>query len=480
MSDTSEIKTHEIPDGIPTNEDFVIQARPVDPRSPFREWTTLQAIHVEVAEMNTTCNVFDRHPISIASLDINGAIEIKARYVAETVKSAAIRPRSLGIPTTIDKTNTITFILERPVNVMLEIINNKWKALHVLANEIDSEAPTGDTENVWYFGPGINNGLAYSKVVDGNLVVPSDTTVYLAGGVFLTAKLNFIDVSNAGVSGHGFIYQGPNGGAILMERTRNIKVHKVTSLGATGFSLTTGNAQGVHINGYRSFSSCGNGDGVDFFCSKDILVENCFLRNSDDTVAIYGHRWDYAGDTSNITIRNCTLLADIAHAINIGTHGNPAKPETMSNIKISNIDILDHFENQLWYQGCIGINAADENLIENVLIEDIRIEKISKGQLLNLRVIQNAMWTTAPGRGIRNNTFKNLDLSIEKSEIVNPSQLLGYNETRNIENITFENLKIGGQYIHDAMQKPRWYMTSDLAPIFINEHVIDVKLCLKK
>ncbi|KAM0130874.1 hypothetical protein ACHAP3_007101 [Botrytis cinerea] len=480
MSCTSEIKNYEIPDGIPTNEDFVIQARSVDPRSPFHEWTTLRAIHVEVAEVNTTCNTFDKHPISIVSLDFRGAIEIKARYVVETVAIASIRPRSLGIPTTIDEANTITFILDQPVDVMLEINNDKWKALHILTNEIDLEAPTCDMENVWYFGSGINNGLAYSKVVDGNLMVPSDTNVYLAGGAFLTAKLNFIDVSNAGVSGHGFIYQGPNGGAILMERTRNIKVNKVTSLAATGFSLTTGNAQGVHIDGYRSFSSYGNGDGVDFFCSKDILVENCFLRNSDDTIAIYGHRWDYAGDTSNITIRNCTLLPDIAHPINMGTHGNPAKPETMSNIKISNIDILDHYENQIWYQGCIGINAADENLIENVLIEDIRIEKISKGQLLNLRVMQNTMWTSAPGRGIRNVTFRNLELRTGKNEIVYPSQILGYNGTRNIENITFENLKIGGQYIHNAMQKPRWYMLSDFVPMFINEHVADVKFCLTK
>src|SRR3546814_5286006 len=42
------------------------------------------------------------------------------------------------------------------------------------------------------------------------------------------------------------------------------------------------------------------------------------------------------------SIRNCVLLPDIAHPINMGTHGNPDKPETTSNVHISNIDILDH------------------------------------------------------------------------------------------------------------------------------------------
>jgi polygalacturonase len=217
---------------------------------------------------------------------------------------------------------------------------------------------------------------------------------------------------------------------------------------------------------------------VDFFCSTNVLVEKCFLRNSDDTVAIYGHRWDYSGDTKNITIKDCVLLPDIAHPIQIGTHGAPTKPETFSNIRISNIDILDHYENQTWYQGCISINAGDENLIEDVVVENVRIEKISKGQLVNIRVMQNQMWTTAPGRGIRNVTLRNIELKTDRNEIVNPSQIMGFDDSRRVENITFENLKVGDSLIHDDMLKPRWYMVSDFIPMFINEHAKNVKFVI--
>ncbi|KAM0545821.1 hypothetical protein ACHAPJ_011148 [Fusarium lateritium] len=467
------IKTYAAPEGVAVSDDFIVHVR----STKSNEWISVPPYAVDVAEVNTTRNQFDKHSISLASIDTDGPVEIKAKWTTGEIQSATIRPLSLGIPTTVDG-ETITFTLDQSRDAMLEINDNKWQALHILTNKIDDSAPSKESEDIWYFGPGINNGSAFEKVTNGNLFVPSNTTVYIAGGAFITFKLNFINVSNSGVRGHGFIYNAPNAGAILIERSNNIIVEKVTSLGATGFSLTTGEAKGVHIDGYRSFSSHGNGDGVDFFCSSDILVENCFLRNSDDTVAIYGHRWDYYGDTNNITIRNCTLLADIAHPIHMGTHGNPSKPETFSNIRICNIDILDHYENQMWYQGCISLNAGDENLIENVHIEDIRVERITKGQLINLRVMKNAMWTTAPGRGIRNVTLENISLDMERSKIVNPSQILGFDGTRKIENVVFKNLKIGDHYIHDRMEKPRWYMASDFVPMFINEHATGIKYVL--
>lgn len=61
----------------------------------------------------------------------------------------------------------------------------------------------------------------------------------------------------------------------------------------------------MHVDGYRSFTFDTNGDGVDFFCSSDILIENCSLRNLDDNIALHSHRWDWYGDSTNITIRNC-------------------------------------------------------------------------------------------------------------------------------------------------------------------------------
>ena len=123
------------------------------------------------------------------------------------------------------------------------------------------------------------------------------------------------------------------------------------------------------------------------------------MRNSDDCIAIYGHRCRYYGNVKNVIVQNSTLWADVAHPIFIGTHGDPAHPDTLSNIKFTNIDILDHNEAQLDYQGCMAINAGDANFVKDVRFENIRIGNIRRGKLVNLRVMYNRKYNTAPGRG---------------------------------------------------------------------------------
>ncbi|KXH32794.1 hypothetical protein CSIM01_04287 [Colletotrichum simmondsii] len=480
---SSSIKVYEAPSSLPINQDFIVEARALVASSDAPpHWHPIPAYAINVANANTTRNAFNRHTVALASFDLSAPTTIRVRYNSSAIETAAIRPLSLGITAQVEN-DTIVFNLDQPRDLMIEINGNKWKALHLLTNQIDKDAPTADSEGIWYFGPGINQGSAYSKVADGvNLMVPSGKTVYLAGGAFITCRLNFIGVSNSSVRGPGFIL-GPeggyvyreHGGAIHMSGASNIQVEGVTSLGANGFSLSAGECNKILVNRYRSFSFAGNGDGVDFFCSSDVTIENCFLRNSDDTIALYSHRWNWYGDSNNITIRNCVLLPDIAHAINMGTHGNPARPETTSNVRISNIDILDHEENQLWYQGCIAINGADENLFHDIHIEDVRVERITKGQLINIRVMENAMWTTAPGRGVHDVHVKNMSLNLRHSKIVYPSMIMGYGKDRIVKNVTFENLRIDDDIIHDEIPKPKWYMVEDLVPIFANEHVEGTK-----
>lgn len=55
------------------------------------------------------------------------------------------------------------------------------------------------------------------------------------------------------------------------------------------------------------------------------------------------------------------------------------------------------------------------------------------------------------------------------------SIIAGYDETRRVEHLRFENLTINGTLITDNMAgKPGWYKTGDMANIFIGEHVDDV------
>ena len=170
-------------------------------------------------------------------------------------------------------------------------------------------------------------------------------------------------------------------------------------------------------------------------------------------------------------MQDSTLWADVAHPSLVGTHGNTPKPETLERFRFVNLDILDHTEPQIDYQGCLSLNAGDSNLIRNVRFEDIRVEDFRQGQLVNLRVFYNTKYCTSPGRGIENVYFKNITYNGTHSEL---SVIAGYDDAREVKNVVFENLVINGTVISDGMVKPAWFKTSDMARFFVGEHVAGI------
>ncbi|KAJ6098367.1 hypothetical protein N7499_002741 [Penicillium canescens] len=417
---------------------------------------SLGTYQVPLHEINTTTGAAITHLSSMAYFDFSGTVQVSIRYNTTPIKGVRIRPDSYDITPTVHN-GTITFTLTQPRSIVVQVNDDIFDCLHLIGNPIEADVPAPTDPDIIYFGPG------YHTVDGGVLNVSSGQTVYLAGGAALAASINFSNSSNASIRGRGVIYKPSSG--ISVVSAQNITIDGITFIN-TKFNVAQ--ADGVTIKDIRSFSGTQWGDGMDFYCSKNVLVTGAFMRNSDDCVAIYNHRDDFYGDSENITIENSSLWADVAHPINIGTHGNTDNPETISDIVIRNIDILDHREMQVLYQGCIAVNPGDGNLVRNLLIEDVRVEDFRMGQLINMRVMFNTDYNTSPGRGISNVTIRNLNYNGVNA---NTSILVGYDDSRSIEDVTFQNLTINGKIISDAMKKPRWYLTTDFIPAYANEHV---------
>jgi polygalacturonase len=236
--------------------------------------------------------------------------------------------------------------------------------------------------------------------------------------------------------------------------------------------IPTGGSDSVVIRNVKSISYYGWGDGMNIFASSNVLFDGVFCRNSDDCTTVYATRKDFTGGCRNIVMQNSTLWADVAHPISIGLHGNTPHPDTIEDLRYVNIDILDHSEKQIDYQGCMAINAGDNNLVRNVRFENIRIEDFRQGQLVNLRIVFNTKYCTAPGRGIENILFRDISYTGSHAEI---SIIAGYDGERKVKNVRFENLRINGQLISDDMPgKPAWYKTGDMARFYIGEHVENI------
>ncbi|BBC32020.1 Endo-polygalacturonase [Streptomyces graminofaciens] len=448
-----------IPSGVPTNTSFAVKAR-----TPGGEWQTVPVYRARAKQINADTGSGPVFNSSVATFDFKGTVEVAVTSSKGAIGTARIRPLSYDTEFTVDGA-TVSFTLTEPRNLSLEIDGEKFDNLQLHANPIETKCPDPDDPDVIYFGPGLH------KTTDNVVKVPSGKTVYLAGGAVLTSRIEFHDVQNARLIGRGVLYNSPSG--VLVEYSKNIEIDGILVLNPTsGYSVTVGQSQQVTVRNLHSYSHGQWGDGIDVFSSEDVLIDGVWMRNSDDCIAIYAHRWEYYGDCRNITVRDSTLWADVAHPINVGTHGNTDKPETIENLVFSNIDILDHREPQMDYQGCIALNPGDSNLLKNVRAQDIRVEDFRWGQLINMRVMYNKSYNTSVGRGIDGVFIRNLTYT---GTHANPSVMVGFDADHAIQNVTFQNLVINGKFIGNGMKKPGWYKFTDMMPAYANEHVLNTR-----
>lgn len=446
----AEVNVAGVPQGISLNDDFTVKVRP----EGKSKWVLVPIYLVKVDEVRGTKHHVEH--ASMATFDFSEKVEIAVTYNKGKIDSARVRPLSYDIPFTIEG-NTLQFSLEKPANLSVEVNGDIFHNLHLFANPLDTFEVDKKNPDLIYFGPGIH------RFEGGEFRIPSGKTVYVAGGAVMMGRMLIENVHDVKLLGRGIIDPSVKMG-IRIANSRNVYVE-----GLVATQCATGGSDSVTIRNVKVISYFGWGDGMNVFSSRNVLFDRVFCRTSDDCTTVYGTRLGFEGPSSNITMQNSTLWADVAHPIFIGIHGNVEKPEILENLNYVNIDILDHKEKQLNYQGCLAINAGDENLIRNVRFEDIRIENFRQGQLVNLRIFFNEKYCKAPGRGIENVVFKNVSYTGNRAEI---SVIEGYDAQRKVRNIRFENLRINGQIISDDMPgKPKWYHTGDMARIYVGPHV---------
>ncbi|HZL11146.1 MAG TPA: glycosyl hydrolase family 28 protein [Prolixibacteraceae bacterium] len=409
------------------NDDFTVQVR-----KPGGEWLDLFEYIVQV-DLDNVQNA------SLVSFDFSGKIEISVRKNNGTINDVKVRPLSYQISPEING-QLITFSLDQPRNISLEVNGDKLHNLHVFANSILKEKPDPNDPNVIYFGPGIHQPNDQPGDV---FHIPSGKTVYIDGGAVLKAKLMVDHAHDVRIIGHGIIFQPERG--VEIRHSQNVTVDGLIFINPSHYTIYGGQSNGLNIRNIKSFSCKGWSDGIDLMSCSDVLIDNVFMRNSDDCIAIYGHRWDFYGSARNYQIKNSTLWADIAHPTNIGLHGfAEAGGDTIENITFSNIDILEHDEDDRNYQGCMAITCSDNNLVRNISYQNIRVEDFQEGQLFNFQVVYNEKYSGAPGRGIENVLLKDIEYD---GNSANPSIIQGHDKDRMVKDIRIEGLKINGENI---------------------------------
>ena len=452
--------TYPAPAGAPLKQDYDVF---VQPRGS-KEWTRIDTYMAKV-----NASVGDgKHKISeisYAFFDFIGDVYVRVVCKRKRFKTARIRPDYRGVIAHVQNDSTVQFLLFQPENVSVEFDGNITDNLLLFTSKpcvSAEEARRGATKagrKFVYYEPGL--------YTDDTIRVPSNTTVYLAGGSYFTGTFAIDEAENVSILGRGIARPARGYEGCHVYRSKNVLVD--------GLILNTcpvGGSDGVTLHDVRSISHPSWGDGLNVFASSHILFDRVFCRNSDDCTTAYATRKGFSGSVDNVVMRNSTLWADVAHPIFIGIHGDAEKMDSITHLRYENIDILGQSEPQIDYQGCLAINCGDNNLVKDVTFDNIRIEQIEEGSLLQVKVGYNAKYCSAPGRGVENVLFRNVRYYGKEP---NMSLILGYNEERMVRNVEFVQLKINGKNFYDDMpEKLKWYKTSDLVKMYVNDLVKNI------
>lgn len=443
-----ELVTYEVPREMfysAHNDDFTVKVRTLG-----GEWKNLYEykVHVDMDKVQEA---------SMVQFDMKGSVEVMVKKNNGTIREVDIRPLNNEVKYTQIR-DAIFFTLERPQYLSVEFNGDRLHNLHLFANPMETETYTESRKGVMYFGPGVHKP---KDLPNNQIRIPSNTIVYLAPGAVVKAKLLVDKAENVRIIGRGILDHPMRG--IEVTDSKNVLIEGVTVVNPDHYTVFGGGTNGLTIRNLKAFSCKGWSDGIDLMCCRDVLIDNVFLRNSDDCIAIYNHRWNWRRGSSNIIVQNSVLWADVAHPINMGGHGDSDSltGEVLEDVTVRNVDILEHDEDDSLYQGSMNIDCGDKNIVRNVLFEDIRVESIQDGRLFCLKVLYNPKYNKAPGNLIEGITFRNITYDGVGE---NPSIIKGIDENHSVRNVTFENVVINGKRMKNVDE------------FITNEFVKDIKV----
>ncbi|MEP2690679.1 glycosyl hydrolase family 28 protein [Maribacter dokdonensis] len=419
---------------------------------------------------------------SIASFDMKGSASISIAYHAK-VESVKILPSSYNIKPNF-KGNIVDFQLDEPGHVTIEI-NGEWhESLHILANPYEENIPDPNDPNVIYFGPGIHN-VSQITVTDGQ-------TLYVAGGAYINCvvpeieeeieirgqlrkKPTFIlEGNNVSIKGRGIIDQSgipkkERRYTILALKAENVKIEGVTIFDPSHWTIPIQSSDNIHVDNIKIIGWRGNADGVDITSSRDVLVENCFMRTFDDAVVIKS--FGGYGEVKNVHTRKCVVWNELAHAFSIGAEVH----ENISNVLFEDSDVI----HDVGRETALRVYHCDDAVISDVTFDNIRIEEARR---LISCWIGKTRWTETMERGhIKNVTFKNITATSAPIDTTltgfqdGPDwkpysikdhasmELIGYDKDHIVEGVVFDNVILDGKKI-------------EVENVIINNFVKDVEV----
>ena len=394
----------------------------------------------------------------------------------EAFEKVVVRPLSYGVEPRVVG-NKVMFSIPKAMNLSIEFDDDIKRPLFLFTSPERQNVPSKDDPNVRYYEAG--------KIYDAREIRLYDNeTLYLEPGAIVQGYVVADNVDNIKILGSGILDQSTRKtlkvNSIMLTECKNVLVQDVQIHDAWGWTLHPRGCDNVVIDNHKQTGWRANCDGIDIEASHNVKVTNCFIRSSDDCIAIKSKQPDIvrrrgSPKVDNVLIEKAVLWnARGGNALEIGFE---LKGDFVQNITFRDCDII-----RVERGAALSIHNAEDTMVKNVTFENVRVEDArdelidlyiglsiyssdipakysrrfgfnipdslkdpdandNKGQWLYLPQSERSSYSKNRGH-IENVVFKDIHVVSEK---VIPSLIKGWDDKNNINGVAIENLTFDGK-----------------------------------
>jgi hypothetical protein len=231
--------------------------------------------------------------VNIARFACGGPATLHIQF-DHPIDKVVIRPLSRRIPIRTD-VDSVSLDIPGPCNLVVE--EGDRPPLLIFAQEPETDVPATNTPGVRYFGPGVHEPGMMTLTNNETIYIHPEAVVY---GGFSGSPTNARVMGRGILDGRRFAHRGFNG----LNGATNVTVEGIVIRGAGSWHNTLWNSDNITYRGVKILTFCMNGDGIDVVTCRNVLIEDCFFRCSDDCISIKSR---VNRPSHDITIRNCVM-----------------------------------------------------------------------------------------------------------------------------------------------------------------------------
>ena len=317
------------------------------------------------------------HPYYFALFDADEEVEVVVTSTNDLSRTRILPTRQQIVPHECSE-HRVAFKARPPFKLSFEP-RPRHRALVISANLPERNAPKAGDKDVLWFGPGRHH-------FDRPLCLGKGQTIYLAPGAWVEAGVLGLGCDGARICGRGVLSglcwkwrEGPCG-VMLNLVGRDIRVEDITIVGAWHWCLVLENCVSASVRGINILNGhVLNDDGIDVVRSKNVTIENVFIRTQDDCIT--PKYW-----CEGLKVRNVVIWSDVANIFRIGYECD-GKGFRFADFDIRGVDILHQSVHKpaagtLWSENAIYIQASNDMMFENMTFADFYFDSPEQGDNL--------------------------------------------------------------------------------------------------